>query len=58
MVVAHIMGLDVLEGNAVRRVPTRLSLFRIAEDGRLGFVRAYDIDSGDETQWWMGMVSY
>ena len=58
MVVAHIMGLDVLEGDAVRRVPTRLSLFRIAEDGRLGFVRAYDIDSGDETQWWMGMVSY
>ena len=57
MVVAHIMGLDVLRGDSVTRVPTRLSLFRIAEDGRLSFARAYDIDSGTMTQWWMGMVA-
>ncbi len=58
MVVAHIMGLDVLNGDTVQRVPTRMTVFRIADDGRLSFVRAYDIDSLRETQWWMGMVAY
>jgi 6-phosphogluconolactonase len=43
MAVAHITG-------AV------LSLFRIASDGKLEFARAYDIDVGQRTMWWMGMV--
>ena len=33
-----------------------LSLFRIAADGRLDFARAYDIDVGERSMWWMGMV--
>jgi 6-phosphogluconolactonase (cycloisomerase 2 family) len=45
MAVAHITG-------AV------LSLFRIAEDGGLHFARAYDIDIGQRTMWWMGMVEH
>ena len=45
MAVAHITG-------AV------LSLFRIVEDGRLEFARAYDIDVGQRTMWWMGMVEH
>ena len=57
LVVAHIMGLTVRQGAELRAVPTRLSLFRISVDGRLEFVRAYDIDSGDRTMWWMGMVA-
>lgn len=56
MVVAHIQGLDALDGDRVARVPTRMSLFRIAEDGTLSFARSYDIDSGSMTQWWMGIV--
>ena len=35
-----------------------LSLFRIADDGRLHFARAYDIDVGQRTMWWMGMVEH
>jgi hypothetical protein len=31
-------------------------LFRIAGDGKLDFVRKYDIDVGERTMWWMGMV--
>jgi 6-phosphogluconolactonase (cycloisomerase 2 family) len=58
MVVAHIMGLDALAGDTVRPVPIRLSLFRVADDGTLGFLRAYDIEGGGATQWWMGMVDY
>ena len=57
LVVAHIMGLTVREGSSLRAVPTRLSLFRIGADGKLEFVRAYDVDSGDRTMCWMGMVA-
>ena len=57
LVVAHIMGLTVRDGGSLRAVPTRLSLFRIGADGKLEFVRAYDVDSGDRTMWWMGMVA-
>jgi 6-phosphogluconolactonase len=58
LVVAHIMGLKVRDGDAIRDVPARLSLFRIAADGRLDFARAYDIDVGERTMWWMGMVGH
>ena len=28
----------------------------LTADGRLDFVRSYDIDVGNRTMWWMGMV--
>ena len=45
MAVAHITG-------AV------LSLFAIGQDGGLHFARGYDIDVGQRTMWWMGMVGH
>ena len=56
LVVAHIMGLKMRDGDAIRDVPARLALFRIAADGKLDFARAYDIDVRQPTMWWMGMV--
>jgi hypothetical protein len=32
-------------------------VFRVAADGKLAFVRKYDIDIGNRTQWWSGMVA-
>jgi 6-phosphogluconolactonase len=57
LVAAHIMPLPVREGAALRTVPASLALFRIGEDGRLDFVRKYDVDVGDKTMFWMGMVA-
>ncbi|HEY1931655.1 MAG TPA: beta-propeller fold lactonase family protein [Acetobacteraceae bacterium] len=54
MVVAHIMGLTLRDGT---EVPARLSVFRIGDDGRLTFARAYDVNVGERTMWWMGMVA-
>ena len=56
LVVAHIMGLKVRDGDAIRDVPARLSLFRIGADGKLTFARSYDIDVGTRSMWWMGIV--
>ncbi len=56
LVAAHIMGLPVRNGGAIREVPACLSVFRIGGDGKLDFVRKYDVDVGDRQMFWMGMV--
>ena len=56
MVVAHIMSMDVRNGSAVTTVPANLAVFRIAADGKLEFVRKYDVDVGKNLMFWMGMV--
>jgi 6-phosphogluconolactonase len=56
VVVAHIMGLRIRDGDTIRDVPARLSLFRIGGDGKLEFAHSYDVDLGGRTMWWMGMV--
>jgi 6-phosphogluconolactonase len=57
LVAAHIMPLLVREGGALRTVPASLALFQIDDDGKLDFVRKYDVDVGDRTMFWMGMVA-
>jgi 6-phosphogluconolactonase len=56
LVAAHIMALPVREGAAIRTVPASLAVFRIGDDGRLDFVRKCDVDVGDKTMFWMGIV--
>jgi 6-phosphogluconolactonase len=57
LVAAHIMPLLVKDGDALRTVPASLAVFRIDGDGRLDFVRKYDVDVGGRTMFWMGMVA-
>ena len=38
-------------------LPAGLSVFRIAADGRLSFVRKYDVEAGNRQQFWSGMVT-
>ena len=54
MVVAHIMGLPLSGG---QDMPTRLTTFRIGDDGKLSFIKAYDIPTGGKFMWWAGMVA-
>ena len=56
LVAAHIMPLPVKDGATLRIVPASLAVFRVDGDGRLDFVRKYDVDVGDKTMFWMGMV--
>jgi 6-phosphogluconolactonase len=57
LVAAHIMGLPVRDASTIRTMPACLSLFRIGSDGRLDFVRKYDVEVGDQQMFWMGMVA-
>jgi hypothetical protein len=56
LVAAHIMSLPVKDGDGVRIVPARLAVIRVGTDCKLIFARAYDVDVGDRTMFWMGMV--
>ena len=56
LVAQHNLPVNVRDGDAVKTMPAGLSVFRIGDDGKLTFVRKYDIDVGDKTMFWMGMV--
>ncbi len=56
MVAASINRMHVRLGNSVITVPACMSVFRVGDDGRLTFVRRYDVERGERTQYWVGMV--
>ncbi|MGH7094521.1 MAG: lactonase family protein, partial [Stellaceae bacterium] len=57
LVAAHIQALsDRGPDGGIRVTPACLSLFRIGDDGRLTYIRKYDVDVGAASLWWMGMV--
>ena len=56
LVAQHKLAVNVREGDMVTTVPAGLSVFRVGDDGKLTFVRKYDIAAGDKTMFWMGMV--
>jgi 6-phosphogluconolactonase len=56
LVAGHNLPVNVRDGDTIKAVPAGLSLFRIGDDGKLTFARKYDVDVGDKTMFWMGMV--
>lgn len=56
LVCASIRDMWVKDGNDVRLAPAALSVFRIGDDGKLTFVRKYDVELNGKLQWWAGMV--
>jgi len=57
LVAASIKPLLVREGNAVKTLTAGLMIYRIADDGKLAFVRKYDVDTGKGQQFWSGLVA-
>jgi len=56
LVAQHNLPVNVRDGDTVKTLFAGLSVFRIGDDGKLTFVRKYDVDVGDKTMFWMGMV--
>jgi 6-phosphogluconolactonase len=58
LVTASVWPMPVREGSGIATVPAAISMFRIGGDGRLEFVRKYDIDATTQKQqFWAGMVT-
>jgi 6-phosphogluconolactonase len=56
LVAAHNVPVLARDGAVVKAVPACLSVFRVGPDGKLEFVRKYDVDTLDKIMFWMGMV--
>lgn len=57
LVAANQSPMAVRDGMNVKTVPASLAVFRIREDGKLDFVRKYDVEAGGgRTLFWMGMI--
>jgi 6-phosphogluconolactonase len=57
LVAASIMPLPVRTADGIGLLTAGITVFRIGGDGRLEFVRKYDVDTGARTQFWSGMVT-
>ncbi|HWI14860.1 MAG TPA: beta-propeller fold lactonase family protein, partial [Burkholderiales bacterium] len=57
MVAASIKPLAVRTSKGVERVPAALSVFHVGRDGRLTFVRRYEVPTNGEVHYWMGIVA-
>jgi 6-phosphogluconolactonase (cycloisomerase 2 family) len=57
LVAASIRSLAVREGDMIKTLPAGIIVYRIGDDGRLTFVRKYDVDTGNGQQFWSGMVT-
>ncbi|MDB5922757.1 MAG: 3-carboxymuconate cyclase [Betaproteobacteria bacterium] len=56
MVAASIQPIGLREGSKVTSAPAALSVFRAGADGKLEFVRKYDVETDGKIQYWMGIV--
>lgn len=56
-VAANSAPILVQDGADVTAVPPSLAVFRVRDDGKLEYVRKYDVDVGAETLFWIGIVS-
>ncbi|HTB00022.1 MAG TPA: beta-propeller fold lactonase family protein [Bradyrhizobium sp.] len=58
LVTASVWPMPVREGTDIGVVPAAISMFRIGGDGKLEFVRKYDVEASTERQqFWAGMVT-
>ncbi len=57
LVAEHNLPVTVREGDRLKTVHAGLSVFRVGDDGRLSFVRKYDIDVKNQSMFWAGMVA-
>jgi hypothetical protein len=57
MIAASTRSMLVRDGAGVGNVPATMSVYRVGDDGKLAFVRKYDVETpGRKTLFWMGMV--
>jgi 6-phosphogluconolactonase len=58
LVAASVIPIKVREGSGVGTLTAGLMVYRIGSDGRLDFVRKYDVEATNQNQqFWSGMVT-
>jgi 6-phosphogluconolactonase (cycloisomerase 2 family) len=56
LIVANQKAMSVEDGNDLKQVDANFALFRIGQDGKLKFIRKYDVNAGDKSLLWMDVL--
>ena len=56
MVVHNNIPANIREGEDVKAISAGMSVYRIGHDGKLTYVRTYDLEGGKYTNYWLGIV--
>jgi 6-phosphogluconolactonase (cycloisomerase 2 family) len=56
LVVGSLAPTAIRQDGKVVTIPAGMTVFKVGADGKLDFVRKYDLDVGKLTQWWSGMI--
>ncbi len=56
LVAASTRSMLMREGERLKTVQAGLSVFSVGDDGQLRLIHKYDVDIGNKTQFWMGMI--
>ena len=57
MVAGSIEDINVRDGDKVVKAPATLSVSKVGADGKLEFVRKYDLETNGKIHYWMGMFA-
>jgi 6-phosphogluconolactonase len=57
LIATNIMELPVRNAKGVSVLPASLAVFRARGDGKLDFVRKYDVAVGSRNMFWMGITA-
>jgi 6-phosphogluconolactonase len=52
---SHVQPIKARQGGEIVTVPPRISLFQVADDGRLTLLKSHDIDTAGRRIFWMGL---
>jgi hypothetical protein len=56
LVAANQTAIFAGSGTNAKMIPASLAVFRVRNDGKLDFVRKYDVDTSAGSLFWMGIV--
>ena len=57
MIVGNKSPVVPANGSQGARIPASLDVFRIGSDGKLDYVRKYDVDVGSASMFWSGLIT-
>ena len=57
LVAANQTAISAGSAPSVKTIPASLAVFRIRNDGKLDFVRKYDVDTSKDSMFWMGILA-
>lgn len=56
LIAANSQPILARENGVVKTIPASLAVFRVGDDGKLTYVNKLDVDAGEATMFWMGIV--